>query len=320
MTKIVSDQEFIKVWRETGSPALVQEVLGLKNLRGVYARRKKLEEKYGISLKSTIDQTGRSDGSDALPRQGIRRIADVRGRVIVFSDAHFWPGADTIAYKALMALLPERKPRMVVANGDILDGARISRHDRIGWENRPSLKDELDASSERMDAIRSKSRQAIHVFNLGNHDVRLARYLAMNAPEMEGVPGSELGDHIRHWQIGWSLLLNEQVMVKHRYNGGVHAAWNNVMKAGITMVTGHTHALEARPFWDYRGLRWGCQTGTLLDLGPEDGPTFYREDDPQVTGRPGFLELTFDKDGRLLPPLLCEVVGGHAYFCGERVT
>lgn len=316
----VSDEDFVRIWRECGSPQRLIEITGLRSLRSVYLRRQRLEKKLGIVLPALNDRTGRLDAEAGLPKQGIRRIANVTGAVVVFSDAHFWPGVETVAYKALMEVLPVVKPAMVVANGDILDGARISRHDRIGWENRPRLADEIDAAREKMDAIRDRSRRATHVFNLGNHDVRFAKYLANNAPEVEGLLGTELGDHIRHWDIGWTLMLNDaQAMIKHRWHGGIHAAWNNVVKGGVTTVTGHTHALESRPYTDYRGKRWGIQTGTLLELGPECGPTFYREDAPEGAAAPGFAVLTFGKDGKLSPPALCEVMDGHAYFRGERV-
>ena len=39
---------------------------------------------------------------------------------------------------------------MVIANGDVLDGATISRHPRIGWESRPTVQQEIEAMCLRM--------------------------------------------------------------------------------------------------------------------------------------------------------------------------
>jgi len=60
-----------------------------------------------------------------------------KGRVVVFSDAHFWPGDYTTASKPLLMIIREFKPKVVVANGDVFDGSQASRHARIGWEKKP---------------------------------------------------------------------------------------------------------------------------------------------------------------------------------------
>jgi hypothetical protein len=105
-------------------------------------------------------------------------------------------------------------------------------------------------------------------------------------------------------------------MVKHKNAGGVHAGYNNTMKGGYTSVTGHTHLLESKPWGDWRGRRWGVQTGTLADL---HGPQFeYHENGPS-SACSGFVVLNF-KDGELLPPELAEVIDGKCIFRGEVVA
>jgi hypothetical protein len=49
---------------------------------------------------------------------------------------------------------------------------------------------------------------------------------------------------------------------KHRMKGGIHAAHNNTLHAGTTMVTGHLHSVKVTPFSDYNGTRWDVDTGT----------------------------------------------------------
>jgi hypothetical protein len=130
-----------------------------------------------------------------------------------------------------------------------------------------------------------------------------------------------LSDHFPGWDFAWSTLINSSsehpVMVKHRNAGGVHAGYNNAMKGGVTMVTGHTHRLEAKPWGNYRLSRYyGIQSGTLADL---QGPQFeYMENGP-TDACSGFVILTF-RDGLLTPPELCEVVNGRAWFRGEVVA
>jgi hypothetical protein len=322
MAKRTTAAEFISAWRSLGSPELVAKHFGI-GIRNIYARRNTIEKQFGITLPSALnDRTGRLGAEENLPKRGIRRETNITGTVIVFSDCHFWPGIQTTAYKALLTLCKELKPKMVICNGDAFDGARISRHDPIGWEDRayplPKVAEEVEAVREAMDAVRVAYRGARHVWNLGNHDIRLARYLAINASEVEGLKGTSLDDHVRHWDIGWSLMLNGNTMIKHRYNNGIHATYNNTLRAGTSMVTGHLHRLLVTRWADYNGVRWGVDTGTLLEIGPDVPQTFYAEDNPAPHGS-GFAVLNYDKTGMLLPPELVEVIKGQAYFRGERV-
>jgi hypothetical protein len=104
-------------------------------------------------------------------------------------------------------------------------------------------------------------------------------------------------------------------MVKHRHHNGIHATYNNTLKGGRTIVTGHLHRLAVTPWADYNGRRWGVDTGTLSDpLSPQFD---YGENNP-TPHTSGFAVLTF-KDGRLLPPELVEVLDGVAYFRGSAV-
>lgn len=252
----------------------------------------------------------------SLPRQGIRALADVRGTVIVFSDAHYWPGEPSVAHKALIKLCKELQPSMVVANGDLMDNARLCRQDPIGWDksNAPTVKEEIEVLQERMTEVAlAVGKRCKRIRTIGNHDIRLERYLAMNASEIEGLPHTTMTDFIPEWEVTWSLMINENTMVKHRAANGIHAAYNNTLRAGRTMVTGHLHRLCVTPWGNYNGRTWGVDTGTLSDIGPDVAAFHYSEDAPNPHCS-GFAVLTFDKNGMLLPPSLCEVINGTAYF------
>jgi hypothetical protein len=69
------------------------------------------------------------------------------------------------------------------------------------------------------------------------------------------------------------------------------------------------------PWVDYNGRRYGIDTGTLAE--PSGDQFVYCEENP-VNWCSGFCVLTF-KNGMLLPPELCEVINGVAYFRGEKV-
>lgn len=317
-------EEFIAAWQREKNAQRVADALGL-TLRSVYERRKRLADR-GINL-DTLPAAGYESRTPAayletgwtFPREV--QLAVDTGTVIISSDHHYWPGEPSIAHRALLKAIKLVKPRQCIVNGDIFDGVSLSRHPPFGWSERPGVMDELHVCQERLGDMEQAIPKGCGLYwNIGNHDIRFERTLATNADVFTGLPGLRLADHFPGWDFQWSILINADnphpVMVKHRYAGGVHAGYNNAMKGGYTIVTGHTHQLEAKPIADFRGRRWGVQCGSLADV---DGPQFeYMENNPSFHCS-GFAVLTF-KDGRLLPPELCEVIDGRAYFRGEVIA
>ena len=143
--KIVSDEEFIKLWRQaSGSPRQISELSGMSE-RVIYKRRQGLANK-GIILQTSPRGNSGSFGSwssndigRAYKNQNELHVDT--GSIIIFSDAHWWPNHwRTVAHEALHILIKELKPRAVVANGDIYYGARVSRHSPMGWSDLPTVK------------------------------------------------------------------------------------------------------------------------------------------------------------------------------------
>lgn len=312
-----SDQEFIDAWKRLGTPETVSKALGL-NLRWVYARRNAIEQRHGIILETVSDRAGRP--KVVVPTKGFRALSDnIAGTVIIGSDGHFWPGERSVAFAAMIELIKDLKPKMVIMNGDSFDGARISRHLPGGWANMPDVADELDAVIERHGEIEAAAPAGCPlIWPAGNHDSRFTARLAQGAPEYIRVKGFDIADHFPAWQFCWSIWLNGHTVVKHRYHQGVHAGYQNTLKSGKNIVTGHTHNLGSTMWADYNGVRWGVQTGTLSDNGPETDKFAYAEDNPANHSQ-GFTVLTFAENGMLLEPEFCRVIDGTAYFRGQSV-
>lgn len=321
MARKISDTEFANVWREAGGVATrIAEMLGF-SVRGVYARRPLVEAALGVQLPSAGNGNGFNRGdAGVVPNEYLQRITldGISGVVIVSSDHHYWPGQPpTLAHRALVEVTRELKPKVSILNGDVFDGARLSRFPRNGWEWQPKVKDELEEAKERIGEIRHAYRGAKTLRTIGNHCVRFDRYLAVNAGELEQIAGARLADHLNAWEECVSVAINGHTMIKHRIFGGIHSGYRNTLNAGWSTVTGHTHLLEAKPWVDYNGIRWGVSTGAVADV---DGAQFsYTEDSPKPWCS-GFAVLTFDKAGRLLEPELCRVMYGAAYFRGQVVV
>ena len=296
----VSDADFLAMIREYG-PRPMARRLGI-SWRSVMARRVRLERKIGCQITPPPDPRNTRHNIEH-PYRLTETVRD--GVVLVGSDAHYWPGPSNTAHRAFVHFCKLLKPKLVVMNGDALDGSTVSRHSPIGWEDRPKLIDEIDACKARLGEI-ERAAKCRKVWTLGNHDGRFETRLATVAPEYARIHGFHLKDHFPDWEPCWSIWINDSVVIKHRYKGGTHAAHNNTVYAGKTMVTGHLHSLKVTPYSDYTGTRYGVDTGTLAE---PDGPQFkdYMEDNP-TNWRSGFAVLTFHK-GKLLWPEVVHVIG-----------
>jgi hypothetical protein len=310
MATKVSDAEILHAWSETQSPTQIAKAFGL-TMRATQARLRGLG----------VPPLPNGGGNKPAPTKSFIREARGRldvsvsdGTVLVFSDAHYWPDEKTTAHRALLKLCKELKPKVVIANGDIFDGGGISRFGRSRWEQKPSVAQELKAVFQRLGEIEKASPQAKRLWTIGNHDARFETQLSNHAAGFEGVKGFSLTDHVIGWEPCWAVWINDNVVVKHRFRGGIHATHNNTVHAGCTIVTGHLHSLKVTPFSDYGGTRWGVDTGTLCD--PYADQFSYGELSP-VNHRSGFAVLTFT-EGRLLWPELCHVIEeGVAEFRGK---
>jgi len=315
MPEKCSDDEFVEAWKRLGSISLVAHELGL-SIRRANERRRVIENRHGMLLDAFNDRRG---FKIFHPENKVRSIANITGCVIVFSDAHFMPNETSVAFNALLKVIKKIKPVMIVANGDILDGATISKYGPEGWQTKPSLKQELESVQFHMDAIvkACKGLGTILHRTVGNHDIRFEKRLAGLVPEFKDIQGTRLSDHLPEWSVSWSVLVNENTMIKHRLqHSGIHSGYNNVLKSGLSTCSGHTHLLEVKGWGDYTGRRWGISTGMLAN--PKSQAFDYIEDNP-VPWCSGFAILSYDNTGRLLPPELAEVIDGVAYFRGSSI-
>jgi hypothetical protein len=304
------DKSFIELFQKYGAKETAQRTGATE--RNVYGRRDRLERRLGIRIKPP--------GRKIRPTRDVPHRAQLTvkdGVVLIGSDAHYWPGEASTAHRAFVKFCKLQKPVAVIMNGDAFDGASISRHPPIGWENQPTVQQEIEAVQDRLGEIEKAAFKARKIWPLGNHDSRFETRLATVAPEYAKVHGVHLSDHLPNWEPCWACWINDDVVVKHRFKGGIHATHNATLWAGKTIITGHLHSLKVTPFNDYNGIRWGVDTGTLAD---PNGPQFldYSEDSPK-NHRSGFIVLTFNR-GRLMWPEVVHVVDDtHIEFRGELI-
>lgn len=315
----VTDEEVIKAYKSLPGSKAVADFFGMTR-RAVQGRRRRVEERFNITLGEHI----RPDSKIVAERQ--KHLTEYKARlhwkitdgiVLVGSDAHYFPGYISTAHKGFLHLIKKLRPTAIIMNGDMLDGTSISRWPRIGWEHRPTVRQEMEVVKERLGEIEKLAPNTLKAWTLGNHDARYELRLANEVPEYEGMQGFTLKEHFPTWLPAWSVWINDEVVVKHRYKSGIHATRNNALNAGKTIITGHLHSLKVTPLTDYNATRFGVDCGTMADV---YGPQFegYMEDNAR-DWRSGFVVLTFRKGRLCWPEIVAVLDEDHIEYRTEAI-
>jgi len=298
---LISSQHFAELWRKhNGNTTAISAETGV-SVRNIFLARRRAERDLDTEL------VAQKTGVQALIRHHKARVnLTIKDAVLpIGGDVHKWPGENTTVQRAFIATVKKLKPRYVILCGDVFDGSRISRHPRIGFlENRPTVRDERKAVAEFLKYVEDAApRGAMLIWCLGNHDARYESYLAQTAPEMEDVQGMHLKDHFPKWRPCWSVHINEglegHTVIKHRWHNGIHAMYNNTLKGGVNVITGHLHKLDSRKWADFRGCRYGVDAGFMADVDDEQFVHYTEDNAKDWTS--GFPVLTY-RNGRLLRP------------------
>jgi len=300
---------------ESGEETTIANVMKRAGLTGTDHRsflryRRQVEEQFNCCL-PPLNKHAQIIG----PERAERYESEKPYTAVVFSDAHWWSKTLTPAHSILLQVLRDVQPEIVIDNGDSWDGSAISRFSPNMWEHKPTLKEEMDVVLYHRDGIKGACDAERRYVCIGNHDMRFEAYLASHVPEARDMPGTKISDLFPGWEHTLSVVLNDTIIIKHRFRGGIHAAHNNVLWAGMHIATGHLHRLRCIPLTNYRGTFYGIETGTLAD--PHGEQFFYTEDNP-LNWQSGFVVLSLD--GPRLNVELVEVQDNKAFFRGQWYT
>lgn len=229
-------------------------------------------------------------------------------KTVFISDTHV-PWYDRRAFKVLLQFIEDIKPERIVIMGDFLDFMSVSR-----WSNDPrqvvSLQIEIESAKELLDQIRQASGKKCEiVYILGNHEVRLIKYLINNADAL-----LHLKDHDDDFlSVPHLLNLKERgidcIPYEGSYNlhgwifehGNVarqHSSYTAkamVDRRGTNVGIAHTHRAGVYYFTNYEGrLLEGVEFGCLID---RESPAAHYAKYPnwtQAFGIGEFIDGVFD--------------------------
>jgi predicted phosphodiesterase len=196
-------------------------------------------------------------------------------RVVFLSDVHV-PYQDHALVASALDLVRRWEPHRVVLNGDIADLFVCSRFNTSS-ERMDSLQDDIDEANEFRRSVRDAAPGAVIDETAGNHDDRTVTYVKQNARALYSLRAlqpenlfcyRELGIQ---WHPGAGFLLRAGFLVKHgtiiRGEAGATAK-AELMSAGISGISGHTHRLATYRREGYVAREWHEQ-GCLCRADPD---------------------------------------------------
>jgi hypothetical protein len=310
-----TEEEFIAAYRELQSTSLVAQRFGMSGAR-TRKRKRFLEEKHGITL--PVYDTRPTYNTAEVQQKEVAKLSIQDGCVLIGSDIHIWPNHRTTMQQAFIHFAKFLKPTAIILNGDVADFPSISRHPSINWEKIPTVQEEIEAIRDWLEELIKASPNSRRIWAAGNHDLRFESRIANVLPHAAGIEGVHLKDHFPGWQPCWRVDINDDIVVRHREYGGEHADWNNVVKSGKTIVTGHDHRLGVVPYTDYRGTRYGIRTGFMCDS-PEDKQFVNYLEARRPNWLAGFAVLSFAQGKLLLPEIVKKWSENEVEFRGGIV-
>lgn len=176
--------------------------------------------------------------------------------IIVLGDIHA-PFHDRAAVALARAVAKKVKPFAIVSVGDIVDCYSISRFTKRPDRER-RLVNELRAARAVADSFRAIAPLLI---TLGNHDARVADFIASQAPELEGLINlpEQLGFVPNEVTPYREMLKIHKCHFTHDVGfSGAHAAAQSLAAFNGNLVFGHTHRANIVYSGDIRGERHVC--------------------------------------------------------------
>lgn len=269
-------------------------------------------------------KTGTEPASRTRKKVKVRQGSKVATVLEVVAGDFHVPYHDPASVGCLLGYLKDAKPDGFTINGDFLDMYACSSFSKDP-KRELQLQDELDEANElldRIDAVLPKT--CTKRFVIGNHEIRLERYLREHARSFHGLRALTIDAFLRLSERGYDVIPMVgrdasthigKVEVGHfnvaRKDSGASAR-TLLIDRGCSVIQSHTHKLAAI-YKRSRGsgeqhAAW--EIGCMCDLSPE------------YVGNPdwmnGFATITKCEGSPRYHVALHEILGGELLAGGKR--
>jgi predicted phosphodiesterase len=199
-----------------------------------------------------------------------------QSRILILSDLHF-PYQNNKAITAALDYGKDKKVDCILINGDLIDFANISRHEK-DWRHR-NITHEFEAVKTFLSSLRSNFPKTKIVYKLGNHDERWEKFLYAKAPEIFDMPEFQLEIILRLGELKIDIVKDKRpillgkLTVLHGHElmgmGGVNPARATFTKTMEDTLVGHYHrtSSHSEPTMNNRLINVHSQ-GCLCELHP----------------------------------------------------
>lgn len=203
-------------------------------------------------------------------------------RVAIISDLHI-PYFSMEALTACLDWIKKKGPDCILINGDLIDFYMASR-----FQPDPRMRNiaqELADTNQFLDVLKREFPKAKIIYKLGNHCVRLEKYLVVNAPILLDIPefqlknllnlaerGIDFVDDLRLMHLG-KLTIGHGHEMKSGFIAPVNVARGLFLRANDCALVGHSHRTSEHASNTIRGKiisTWS--TGCLCELSPAYNP------------------------------------------------
>lgn len=199
-----------------------------------------------------------------------------QSKILVLSDLHF-PYQDNKAIIAAIEYGKKKGVNCILLNGDILDFANISRHEK-DWRHR-NINEEFEAVRAFLKELRKHFPKAKIVFKQGNHDERWEKFLYLKAPEIFDMPEFQLDILLKFGELKIDMVKDKlpikvgKLTVLHGNeltgSGGVNPARATFIKTLNSVLIGHVHKTSVHSETRMDGEVINVHsTGCLCDMHP----------------------------------------------------
>ena len=201
-----------------------------------------------------------------------------QSRVLIISDLHF-PYQNNNAITLALDYGKLKKVDCILINGDLIDFANISRHEK-DFRAR-SIADEFEAVRVFLKSLRLHFPKTKIVLKYGNHDERWEKYLYSKAPEIFDVSDFQLEILLRFGELKIDVVKDKRpvrlgkLTALHGHElagggaGGVNPARATFLKTIDSVIVGHYHKTSQHTETTLSGEVISVNSvGCLCDLNP----------------------------------------------------